>query len=98
MLHSPKLVVTHVSTHVSLQDAVHSVTRERVGGVIKSTVAALRRLGGGSRIAVAGLNPHAGEGGAFGSEEREAITPAVREAQAEGIDVHGPFSPDIVFR
>jgi len=98
MLHSPNLVVTHVSTHVSLQEAVRSVTRERVRAVIGSTAAALRKLGGGSRIAVAGLNPHAGEGGAFGIEEREAISPAVREAQAEGIDVHGPFSPDIVFR
>ena len=98
MLHSPKLVVTHVSTHVSLQDAVRSVTRERVRGVVGLTAAALRKLGGGSRIAVAGLNPHAGEGGAFGTEERETIAPAVADARAEGIDVLGPISPDIVFR
>ena len=98
MLHSPKLVVTHISTHVSLQEAIHGVTRERVREVIRLTASALRKLDGGSRIAVAGLNPHAGEGGAFGIEEREAIAPAVVEARAEGIDVHGPFSPDIVFR
>jgi 4-hydroxythreonine-4-phosphate dehydrogenase len=98
MLHSPKLAVAHVSTHVSLGEAVRGVTRERVLEVIRLTASALRKLGGGSRIAVAGLNPHAGEGGAFGTEERELIAPAVAAAQAEGIDAHGPFPPDTVFR
>jgi 4-hydroxythreonine-4-phosphate dehydrogenase len=98
MLYSPKLVVTHVSTHVSLREAIHGVTKERVLEVIRLTASALRTLGGGSRIAVAGLNPHAGEGGAFGTEERGEIAPAVAAARAEGIDGHGPFPPDTVFR
>jgi 4-hydroxythreonine-4-phosphate dehydrogenase len=98
MLHSPRLVVTHVSTHVSLQDAIHGVTKERVLEVIRLTASELLKLGGGSRIAVAGLNPHAGEGGAFGIEERAEIAPAVAAALAEGIDAHGPLPPDTVFR
>jgi 4-hydroxythreonine-4-phosphate dehydrogenase len=52
---------------------------------------------GGPRIAVAGLNPHAGEGGLFGREEIEVIVPALRDAQAAGMEVHGPFAPDTVF-
>lgn len=98
MLHSPKLVVTHVSTHVSLRDALRAVTRERVREVIGLTASALRKLGESARIAVAGLNPHAGEGGAFGSEEREAIEPAIAAARAAGIDAQGPLPPDTVFR
>jgi 4-hydroxythreonine-4-phosphate dehydrogenase len=98
MLHSPKLTVTHVSTHVSLRDAIHGVTKERVLEVIRLTACALRMLGVPSRIAVAGLNPHAGESGAFGAEEQEQIAPAVAAARAEGIDTHGPLPPDTVFR
>lgn len=98
MLHSPKLVVTHVSTHVSLHEALRAVTRERVLEVIGLTAKALQTLGGGSRIAVAGLNPHAAEGGAFGTEERAEIEPAVAAARAAGIDAQGPFPPDTVFR
>jgi 4-hydroxythreonine-4-phosphate dehydrogenase len=98
MLHSPKLAVTHVSTHMSLHDAIHTVKKERILEVIRLTAKALRKLGGGSRIAVAGLNPHAGEGGAFGTEERVEIAPAVADARAEGIDAQGPLPPDTVFR
>jgi len=98
MLHSPKLIVTHVSTHVSLRAAIDGVTRDRVRQVILLTASALARLGRGQRIAVAGLNPHAGESGAFGAEEREAIAPAVADARAEGIDARGPVPPDVVFR
>jgi 4-hydroxythreonine-4-phosphate dehydrogenase len=98
MLHSPKLAVTHVSTHMSLHDAIHTVKKERILEVIRLTAKALRKLGGGSRIAVAGLNPHAGEGGAFGTEERAEIAPAVADARAEGIDAQGPLPPDTVFR
>jgi 4-hydroxythreonine-4-phosphate dehydrogenase len=97
MLHSPKLTVTHVSTHVSLRDAIHMVKKERVLEVIRLTAKALQKLGGGSRIAVAGLNPHAGEGGAFGTEEQAEIAPAVADARAEGIDAQGPLPPDTVF-
>jgi 4-hydroxythreonine-4-phosphate dehydrogenase len=98
MLHSPKLAVTHVSTHMSLHDAIHTVKKERILEVIRLTAGALRMLGARSRIAVAGLNPHAGEGGAFGAEEQAEIAPAVAAARAEGIDTHGPLPPDTVFR
>jgi 4-hydroxythreonine-4-phosphate dehydrogenase len=98
MLHSPKLVVTHVSTHVSLRGAIERVTKERVLEVIRLTARELRKLGGRARVAVAGLNPHAGEGGAFGGEERAEIAPAVAAALAEGIEASGPLPPDTVFR
>jgi len=98
MLRSPRLTVTHVSTHVALRAAIDAVTRDRVRRVIALTASTLLRLGAAARIAVAGLNPHAGEAGAFGSEERERIAPAVSDARAEGIDASGPIAPDVVFR
>jgi 4-hydroxythreonine-4-phosphate dehydrogenase len=98
MLYSPKLAVSHVSTHVPLREAIQAVTAERVLRVIRLTATTLGKLGEGSRIAVAGLNPHAGESGAFGTEEAQEIAPAVAAARAEGIDVQGPFAPDVVFR
>ncbi len=97
MLYSPKLVVSHVSTHVSLRDAIGAVRPERIGEVIDLTVAFLVRLGGRARLAVAGLNPHAGEAGAFGWEEQQLIEPAIRAARARGLDVLGPVPPDTVF-
>ncbi len=97
MLYSTKLAVTHVSTHVSLHDAIRAVTKERVLEVIRLTASALQRLAGRGRIAVAGLNPHAGESGAFGIEEQEEIAPAVAAARAEGVDAEGPLPPDTVF-
>ena len=92
-----KLIVTHVSTHVSLKEAVTLVNRERVLSVLKMTHESAGKLFPRARIAVAGLNPHAGEGGAFGKEEIEEIVPAIQEAQHQGIDVHGPISPDTLF-
>jgi len=97
MLASEKLIVTHVSTHVSLRNAIESVKRDQVFDVIKLTRDVLPKLRPSSRIAVAGLNPHAGENGAFGTEELEEIIPAVQKAQAEGMEVSGPFPPDTVF-
>jgi 4-hydroxythreonine-4-phosphate dehydrogenase len=98
MLVAGRLRVSHVSTHVSLRGAIERVTIPRILEVVRLTRDALRRLGvGGPRIAVAGLNPHAGEGGLFGSEERETIAPAVAAARAEDIDARGPFPPDSVF-
>ena len=94
---APKLVVTHVSTHVSLKNAVNLVRRERVLSVLQMTHAAASKLFPRARIAVAGLNPHAGEDGAFGNEEIEKIIPAIREAQHQGIDAHGPIAPDTLF-
>lgn len=97
MLASERLVATHVSTHVALREAIDAVKRERVLDVVRLTDGALRRLRPTRRIAVAGLNPHAGENGAFGEEDREEIAPAVELARAEGIDAHGPLPPDTVF-
>ena len=98
MLVAGRLRVSHVSTHVSLKQATERVTVERILQVVRLTHQALLRLEPGTpRIAVAGLNPHAGEGGLFGEEEQQVIEPAVKAAQAAGMDVRGPFPPDSVF-
>lgn len=97
MLASDKLTVTHVSTHVSMEEAIRLVRRERVYDVIKLTDDALRRMLPRPRIAVAGLNPHAGENGSFGREEIDEIRPAVMRAIEEGLCVEGPVPPDTVF-
>lgn len=90
--------VAHVTTHCSLREACERVKKERILSVIRLTDQTLRRLGiGKAKIAVAGLNPHAGEDGLFGEEDRREIAPAVAEAKAEGIDVEGPIPPDTVF-
>jgi 4-phospho-D-threonate 3-dehydrogenase / 4-phospho-D-erythronate 3-dehydrogenase len=97
MLASDKLVVTHVSTHVSLREALDRVTPERILNVLRLTAQALVKLRPRQRIAVAGLNPHAGESGAFGCEDRDLISPAVLAARSEKLDAHGPFPPDTIF-
>ncbi len=98
MLVSGKLRVSHVSTHVSLRQAVERVSVERITRVLGLTHDALRCMGlVAPRIAVAGLNPHAGEGGLFGNEEAEIIGPAVEAARAQSMDVTGPYPPDSVF-
>jgi 4-hydroxythreonine-4-phosphate dehydrogenase len=97
MLASEKLIVTHVSTHVSLRMAIENVKRDQVFDVIKLTHDVLPKLRPTRRIAVAGLNPHAGENGAFGTEDLEEIAPAVHRARAAGMNVAGPFPPDTIF-
>ena len=98
MLASDELRTVLVSIHVALRDAIATVTRDNVLQTLHITHQALSRsLGRAPRIAVAGLNPHAGEGGLFGREEIEVIAPAVATARAQGLDVHGPFAPDTVF-
>jgi 4-hydroxythreonine-4-phosphate dehydrogenase len=97
MLASEQLIVTHVSTHVSLQNAIRTVKKERICAVLRLTTDALRRLKPEPRIAVAGLNPHAGENGLFGGEEILEIRPAIEWAQEQGMPVEGPFPPDTVF-
>ena len=97
MLASEQLIVTHVSTHISLRQALDQVTTEKVLNIIRLTHDAVARLRPRNKIAVAGLNPHAGENGSFGSEDLTAIKPAVEAARAEGIDAHGPFPPDTIF-
>ncbi len=97
MLASDDLIVTHVSTHVSLLNAIQNAKRPRIQTIIQLTVQAVRKLVPNPRIAVAGLNPHAGEHGLFGNEEIEEIIPAVEWAQAQGFPVDGPFPPDTLF-
>ena len=98
LLADEKIKVTHVSTHVSLRKACDLVTRQRVFDVIRLTSDALKRIGiPDPRIGVAGLNPHAGDGGLFGNEETEEILPAIHEAKALGIHVAGPYPPDTLF-
>ncbi len=97
MLASDRLIVTHVSTHVSLSDAISRARTPRILEVIRLTHDTVARLRPRARIAVAGLNPHAGEHGAFGLEDDREIRPAVEAARAEGIDVTGPEPSDTVF-
>ena len=97
MLACEKLIVTHVSTHVPLRDAIERVRQQRVLQVIELTHSALLRLRPRARIAVAGLNPHAGEHGLFGQEDAREIEPAVQAARLRGIDAHGPIAADTVF-
>ncbi len=98
MLANDELRTVLVSIHMSLRDAIAAVHPQGVLDTIRIAHRALATaLGRAPRIGVAGLNPHAGEGGLFGSEEREIIGPAVIAAQQEGIDARGPYAPDTVF-
>jgi 4-hydroxythreonine-4-phosphate dehydrogenase len=90
--------IAHATLHAGLKRAIELVTRSRVLNAIRSTDSALRRLGVGSpRIGVSGLNPHAGEGGLFGDEERAIIGPAISDAQKSGVAAEGPFGADTMF-
>ena len=97
MLTAGDLAVTHISTHVSLREAIRRVTTARVTEVIELTHETLRRFLDRPRIAVCGVNPHAGEHGLFGSEDADQIVPAIEAAQAAGIDASGPHPADTVF-
>src|SRR5579885_1368273 len=97
MLASDQLIVTHVSTHVSLREAIERAKQERIRKIIELTAEAVRRLIANPRIAVAGLNPHAGEHGLFGREEIDEIEPTVAWARAQGLPVEGPIPPDTLF-
>ena len=97
MLAFKNMRVTHVSTHCSLREACNRCKKDRVLDVIRMSHQACLDLGiENPRVAVAGLNPHCGEGGLFGDEEIKEITPAIEQAQAEGINVVGPIPPDTV--
>ena len=98
MLVAGEFRVSHVSTHCSLREAIDRVQKDRILEVVRLTDTALRRMGVAEpRIAVAGLNPHAGEGGLFGDEENREIRPAVAAAVADGFACVGPIPPDTVF-
>jgi 4-hydroxythreonine-4-phosphate dehydrogenase len=93
------LGVVHVTLHVSLRQALDLITEDAVEAKIRLADRALRPLTGGRppRVAVAALNPHAGEGGLFGDEESRLIAPAVARARAAGVDVTGPEAADTLF-
>ncbi len=98
MLAHHDLRVVHVSTHVSLREACDRVKKARVLEVIEIAHKACRDMGiENPKVAVAGLNPHCGENGLFGTEEIEEIKPAIEAAKAEGINAIGPIPPDSVF-
>jgi len=98
MLVNDKLRVVHVSTHISLIQAIHYATKEHILARIELAHNSLKALNiKDPRIAVAGLNPHAGENGLFGSEDSQRVLPAVQAALAKGINVSGPYPPDSVF-
>jgi 4-hydroxythreonine-4-phosphate dehydrogenase len=98
LLVTDRLRVCHVTTHRSLRSAIEAATRARVLKTIEMTQAGGRMLGfERPRIAVCGLNPHAGEGGLFGDEERDEIEPAIADARSRGIDAGGPWPADTLF-
>jgi 4-hydroxythreonine-4-phosphate dehydrogenase len=98
MLANDELRVVLVSIHMALREALEAISFDSVLQTLRITDASLTPvLGRRPRIAVAGVNPHAGEGGLFGREEIEILQPCLATAQKEGLDVHGPFAPDTVF-
>jgi 4-hydroxythreonine-4-phosphate dehydrogenase len=98
MLANDELRVVLVTIHVALREVISGITPEAELRAIRLAEAAMHRFGiARPRVAVAGLNPHAGEGGLFGSEETGVIAPAIAQAQAEGIDASGPWPGDTVF-
>ncbi len=93
LLIGPSLRVVHVSTHVALTEAIRRVTKQRVMDVIQIAYDACRALGiAHPRIAVAGLNPHASEGGLFGNEEATEIEPAIAEGSRRGTGMHVTYT------
>jgi 4-hydroxythreonine-4-phosphate dehydrogenase len=98
MLVDDNFRIAHVSTHVSLRKACDLAKKDRILKVIELTKDMLGCLDvDNPKIAVAGLNPHAGEGGLFGDEEEKEITPAIESAKRLGINAQGPFPPDTIF-
>lgn len=98
MLTAHKLRVVHVTTHVGIRRMLEQVTTERVLTTVTLAFEAMRRMGiRNPTVGVAGLNPHAGEGGLFGDEEARIIIPAIEQAQAQAIDATGPWPADTLF-
>jgi 4-hydroxythreonine-4-phosphate dehydrogenase len=98
MFWSERLRVVLATVHIPLAEVPRALTRERLLAVLRLTARSLPDFGFPSpRLGVAGLNPHAGEGGLLGHEEEQVVAPAVADARAEGIDAAGPFAADTVF-
>jgi len=98
MFYSDRLVVVLVTVHIPLAEVPEALTQERVQAAIALTAESLPRFTKvPPRIAVAGLNPHAGEHGLFGREEDQVIAPAIAACRARGVDVSGPYPADTIF-
>ncbi|MDD7995153.1 D-threonate 4-phosphate dehydrogenase [Kosakonia radicincitans] len=98
VLYTDKLKVIHITTHIALRKFLDTLNQDRVKTVIRVADTFLKRVGyDNPRIAVAGVNPHAGENGLFGDEEINIVGPAVNAMKAEGLNVTGPCPPDTVF-
>ncbi len=98
MFWSERLRVVLATVHIPLADVPRALTIERLAGTIRLTAGSLPRFGvAAPRLAVAGLNPHASEGGLLGSEDAAVVAPAIAEARAAGVDVAGPFPADTIF-
>lgn len=98
VLYTDKLKVIHITTHIALRKFLDTLNQDRVRTVIRVADTFLKRVGyDNPRIAVAGVNPHAGENGLFGDEEITIVGPAVEAMKAEGLNVTGPCPPDTVF-
>ena len=99
MFHSPRLCVVLATVHVPLSTVPRLLTQARVETTLTLASSAMPRFGVATpRLALAGLNPHAGEGGLMGTEDRDVLVPAVESARRRGIDVTGPVPADTVFR
>jgi 4-hydroxy-L-threonine phosphate dehydrogenase PdxA len=91
--------IAHVTLHISVRDALRLITKERVLRTIRAVETALRKIGiEKPKIAVSGVNPHAGEGGLFGDDEQRTVIPAIEAARGEGITVDGPIGADIMIQ
>ena len=98
MFHAPELKVVLITVHVPLSEVPSLITPARVAETIDLTHEALPRFGlPRPRLALAGLNPHAGEGGVLGDEDQHVLAPAIAQARARGIDIDGPYPADTVF-
>jgi 4-hydroxy-L-threonine phosphate dehydrogenase PdxA len=98
MLYNDDLRIVHVTLHTSLRAALDLIDRERVLKTLRAAHRAVHNLGiDRPRLAVSGVNPHAGEDGLFGREEIEHIAPAIADAMGEGIEAHGPFGADTMY-
>ena len=99
MLIGPRLRIVHATLHIGLRQALDSLTTEKVLSALRAAHGALRRIGvERPRIAVCGIDPHAGEGGLFGNEDSEITAPAVAQARVEGIAADGPGGADILLQ